>query len=75
MKCWGCKSKLKEAGWFFVDAPKPLALCDPCHQDSAPSAHRREWRTIGPVGSVSTRLPIGTLGGGDGLVRRKGLSP
>ena len=48
MTCHGCREPLIEGGWFFTDAPpgRKIALCDPCHRDSVPSRHRREWVTF-----------------------------
>jgi hypothetical protein len=63
VRCYGCKAKLTEGAWYFIDAPpgRKLGLCDPCHRDSVPSKHRREWTTFAkPKLFSGGELPHGT---------------
>lgn len=49
MRCWGCRKTVKSGGaWYFTDAPpgRRIGLCEPCHEDSAPSKARREYLVL-----------------------------
>ena len=74
MRCWGCRKHVKDGAWFFTDAPpgRSIALCEPCHEDSAPTKARREWKSFGTVRSVQIRfLPKQLPRAHDGLVNDK----